>query len=288
MRLALGDLKIFLNRLLEPANVRVDSLTAERIETQRLAELVQSGHFDKPVYGAFRAGLMLDTTQLSEKIDAQKAVVEKFGRPELNDVAYSFDNAYFGSPDTEVLYALMDLYRPKRIVEIGSGNSTRVMRQAILDHGLDTKIVSIDPQPRVEVAHLVDEMHRSCIEVLDPEQVAGWLAPGDILFIDSSHLIAVGGDISFLYFHVLPRVKAGVLIHVHDIFLPYEYPKEWVVDLRWRFNEQFLLNAILAWSDTFSILWPGYFLQRADPNFDVLFPHSNGRRAQSFWLRKER
>ena len=75
-------------------------------------------------------------------------------------------------------------------------------------------------------------------------------------------------------------------MHIHDIFLPYEYPKDWVVDYKWGFNEQVLLNAILTWSDDFSILWPGYFLQKSDPKFAAYFPNSKGRRAQSFWMRK--
>ncbi len=228
----------------------------------------------------------MNSTRLLETIEAQKAVVAKFCAPSLNDVDYSFDNSYFSSPDTEVLYALISSYRPKRIVEVGSGNSTRVMRQAILDQGLDAKIVSIDPHPRVDVAGYADEVYRSCVEELDAEQVASWLEPNDILFIDSSHLIAIGNDVPFLYFQVLPKLSPGVLIHIHDIFLPYEYPKDWVVDYKWGFNEQILLNAILAWSNAFSIVWPGYFLQRSDPNFSNFFPYSKGRRAQSFWLRK--
>ena len=92
---------------------------------------------------------------------------------------------------------------------MGSGNSTRVMRQAILDHELDARITSIDPHPRVEVAGYADEVYRSCVEELDAERVAGWLQPNDILFIDSSHLISIGNDVLFLYFQVLPEIAAG-------------------------------------------------------------------------------
>jgi predicted O-methyltransferase YrrM len=222
-----------------------------------------------------------------EAIAAQSPSLSKFVTPHLNPVQYSFDNAYFSSPDTEVLYALIGLHKPARIVEVGSGNSTKVMRQAIVDHGLGAKIVSIDPDPRVAIANYADEIHRCRIEELDAEQVAGWLERNDILFIDSSHMIAIGNDVPFLYFDVLPRLRPGVLVHIHDIFLPYEYPVDWIEQERWGFNEQMLLNAILTWSDDFKILWPGHFRQKSDPTFAASFPYSKGRRAQSFWLRKE-
>jgi methyltransferase family protein len=276
-----------LNRILEPVNVRLETLTAERAERRRLDGLVKNRHFDRPAYGAFRSSLLIDTSRIMETIAAQSSSFSKFVAPHLNDVHYSFDNSYFSSPDCEVLYALIGMHRPARIVEVGSGNSTRVMRQAILDYGLSTRIVSIDPDPRIAVATYADEIYRCRVEELEAEQIAGWLEANDILFIDSSHLIAIGNDVPFLYFEVLPRLRAGVLVHIHDIFLPYEYPLEWVENEKWGFNEQILLNAILTWSDAFKILWPGRFQQMSDPTFATSFPHSKGRRAQSFWLRKE-
>jgi hypothetical protein len=277
-----------LNSFLGLCGVRVETLTRERSETRRLDDLARKGQFERPVYGAFRPELLTDFTQLMRTIDKQKSSFAKFCAPSLNSVGYSFDNDYFSSPDTEVLYTLIGTYRPKRIVEVGSGNSTKVMLQSVRDYELDTQIVSVDPHSRVDVTHLADVVHRSCVEDLDAAQVASWLEPNDILFIDSSHLIAIGSDIPFLYFHVLPRLRPGVLVHIHDIFLPYEYPKDWIVDYKWGFNEQILLNAILIWSDTFSILWPGFYLQKSNPEFSSSFPYSKGRRAQSFWLLKKR
>jgi hypothetical protein len=160
------------------------------------------------------------------------------------------------------------------------------MRQATIDHHLTTRIVAIDPHPRVDVASYADEIHRLRVEELDAEQIASRLAPNDILFIDSSHVIGTGNDVPFLYFHVLPRLKPGVIVHIHDVFLPYEYPRDWVADFKWGFNEQALLNAVLVWSNAFQILWPGYFLQKSDPDFSALFPHWDGR-AQSCWLMKK-
>lgn len=236
----------FLNRFLEPANMRIETLTRERTETRRLSALAEKGQFEKPMYDAFRPELLMESSPLLEPITAQENVFSKFCATNLNDVDYSFDNSYFSSPDTEVLYTLIGSNRPKRMVEMGSGNSTRVMRQAILDYKLYTKIVAIGPHPRVEVTQYADEVRGFRVQELDAEEIAGGLEPNDILFIDSSHLIGIGNDVPFLYFEVLPELKPGVLIHIQDIFLPYEYPREWIVDYKWGLNEQILLNAILT------------------------------------------
>jgi predicted O-methyltransferase YrrM len=276
-----------LNRLLRRSNLRLDTLTAARAEARRLADLAQRGHFDKPVYGALPPHLLTDPTQLLDLIAADAPTFAKFAASELNDVGYSFDNAYFSSPDTEVLYTIIGLHRPKTVIEIGSGNSTRVMRQAVMDHALETRIVSVDPDPRVEIAAYADEVHQANVETLEADAIAGRLGVGDILFIDSSHIMAVGGDVAFLYFEVLPRLRPGVLVHIHDIFLPYEYPQDWVRHLGIAFDEQLLLNGILQWSDALEIIWPGYLLQKSDPRFAACFPYGNGRRAQSFWVHKQ-
>lgn len=267
--------------------MRLDTLTAARAEARRLADLAQRGHFDRPVYGALPPHLLVDPAPLMEAITTDARIFAKFAAPHLNDVGYSFDNDYFSSPDAEVLYTMIGLRRPKTIIEIGSGHSTRLMRQAIADRALQTTIVSVDPDPRVDVTSFADEVHRTRVETLEADAIAARLDADDILFIDSSHIIAIGGDVSFLYFEVLPRLRPGVLIHIHDIFLPYEYPQDWIRDHKFGFDEQILLNGILQWSDALQILWPGYLLQKSDPRFAACCPNGNGRRAQSFWVRKQ-
>jgi hypothetical protein len=102
---------------------------------------------------------------------------------------------------------------------VGSGHSARVIRQAILDTGLATRVTSIDPRPRVEVSGLCEEVHRCPVEECPPDLLDG---PGenDMLFIDSSHVILPGNDMVALYLHVLPRLSTGVFVHVHDVFVP--------------------------------------------------------------------
>ena len=207
------------------------------------------------------------------------------GDPKANRTGFFYDNGYFPSPDAQVLYCMVRTHRPGLIVEIGSGNSTRVARQAIIDGAPDGRIMSIDPLPRVEVAALADRVERRPVQEVDADELVRLLEPGSILFIDSSHELEAGGDLPYLFLDVLPRLAPGVLVHVHDVFLPYEYPREWVVDLRWRFDEQYLLQAILAFGGGFEVLWAGHYLQRTRPDFAAHFPQAKLERAGSFWMR---
>lgn len=207
------------------------------------------------------------------------------GDGKANRTGFSYENGYFPSPDAQVLYCMVRMYRPALVVEVGSGNSTRVARQAVLDGGLATRIMSIDPLPRVDVAALADRVERRPVEEFDAGELARMLEPGSILFIDSSHELAAGGDLPHLFLDVLPRLGPGVLVHVHDIFLPYEYPREWVADLRWRFDEQYLLQAMLEFGGRFEVLWAGHYLQRTRPDFAGFFPQARLERSGSFWMR---
>jgi hypothetical protein len=172
-------------------------------------------------------------------------------------------------------------------LEVGSGNSTKIVRQTIRDLGLSTQVWSVDPEPRAEIDHLADRVIRARVETLDPEMFAE-LGDGDILFIDSSHRVSVGNDVAYLFLTVLPALRRGVLVHVHDIFLPFDYPAEWVIDARWDWNEQYLVQAILGFSDAFEVLWAGHHLQHTLDGFAGHFEHLGDRRAQSLWLRKAR
>src|SRR5206468_5214202 len=113
------------------------------------------------------------------------------------------------------------------------------------------------------------------------------LNPGDILFIDTSHEVRVANDVAYIYANLLPRIRPGVIVHIHDIFLPYEYPKEWVFDHCNLWGEQYILQAFLSHSDSWKVLWPGYYLQKTLPNFARHFPHCRGGMAQSLWIQKQ-
>jgi len=165
-----------------------------------------------------------------------------------DDCAYHYNNGYFEAVDAEVAYGLVRRSKPIRIVEIGTGYSTRVLaaaleRNAACD-GVEGSLVSIDPSPeRLPGAHWNERLQQVPRAVQDVElELFDELASGDILFIDSSHVVATGSDVTREYLQILPRLRRGVLVHIHDIFLPFDYPRDAVLNKLWFWSEQYGLK----------------------------------------------
>lgn len=274
------------NRVLRAANLRIDSRTALLKESNRINRLSATGWFSQrsypipPCFETARYHFVLDAL-LEVRSD-----IEKLRTPALNDVDYTFDNGFYSSPDAEVLYALVRKLHPKRILEIGCGNSTRVSRQAIIDGSLIAELTCIDPAPRRDVLRFADKSELLPVEESDAELLVSKLEPGDVLFIDTSHEVRPGNDCAFIYGRLVPSVPVGVFVHIHDIFLPWEYPEDFVRTEAPLWGEQYIVSAMLHGCGTWEAVWPGYYLQRTLPNFRQLFPHSEERNAQSLWLRR--
>lgn len=276
-------IRVALNKLLSIANLKIDSLTAERREEARLVELSKAGLFDRPVYAMLPGMEAFDVAPMAEAYSRYGKDMEKLRARGGNDVQFVLDNPYFSSPDTEALYLMVRRLAPKRVVEIGCGYSTRITRQAIIDGGLDTRITAIDPWPRTDIAPYVDSFLQARVEHLDDHSVFDSLEAGDILFIDSSHEVKLGNDVARIVCDILPRLKAGVVLHFHDIFLPYEYVEVYSrAYAGW--GEQFILHALLQGKPA-DILWPGHYLQRARPDVSTTLPFMAKGIAQSFWFR---
>lgn len=144
---------------------------------------------------------------------------------------------WFSTLDAAAAYTIVRTVKPKRIIEVGSGHSTRFMAQAVSDGNLDTRIMAIDPAPRATLAGLNIDLQRQTLAQTHTD-IFGALEAGDILFFDSSHILMPGSDVDILFNRLLPELNTGIVIHIHDIFLPDDYPKVW----SWRaYNEQ---NAI--------------------------------------------
>lgn len=180
---------------------------------------------------------------------AFRAVLEEIGRYEaaleaIGDApppAPRWRQGWFCRLDGAAAYALVRSRRPRRIVEIGSGHSTRFMARAIADGGLETELTAIDPAPRADIAGIARHIP-ALVADADPAPIRA-LEAGDILFIDSSHIAQPGTDVDHLFGRILPALPAGVLVHVHDILLPDPYPDAW----RWRgYNEQLIAVALMA------------------------------------------
>ncbi len=209
-------------------------------------------------------------------------------------VGFPFDNEYFAGLDAAVYYALIRHLKPARVIEIGSGYSTRIAAKALARNrqaGNTGRLTCIEPypQPRLTEAKLDIELIATPVEQLDLE-IFSTLAPNDILFIDSSHTVKFGSDVCYEFLEILPRLRPGVWVHVHDIFFPHDYPAEWLVEKRIAFTEQYLLEAFLAFNSAFIVVAANHWLCLDHPEaVECLWPSSQRRDYSghaSFWMRK--
>ncbi|HEY6642719.1 class I SAM-dependent methyltransferase [Povalibacter sp.] len=186
-------------------------------------------------------------------------------------------NDYFSGLDALALYALLRMRKPRRYLEIGSGNSTRFAARAISDEGCDTRIISIDPQPRAEIDTLAQRIVRASLESVDQE-IFRELQPGDFLFFDGSHYCLPNSDVVTFFLEILPELPAGVVVQVHDIRLPYDYPPK--LKRHW-YGEQYILAMYLLSTPRPDVLLPNYFIWE-QPKLRALVDDIGG--GNSFWF----
>jgi len=197
-----------------------------------------------------------------------------------------WNQSWFPVLDAAIAYTIVREVQPSRIIEVGSGHSTRFMARAIKDGALETKFTAIDPAPRAVIQGLDIEFVPSTVERSDG-RIFEDLNSGDILFIDSSHILMPGTDVDFLFNRVLPALPAGVLIHIHDILLPDDYPADW----QWRgYNEQ-LAVAGLIHGGGYEVLFSSSYVKTRRPDslartLIADFPHVEEAIGTSLWLRK--
>ena len=211
------------------------------------------------------------------------------------DAGFDFDNDYFAGFDAALYYAFIRDLKPRRIIEVGCGYSTRIAHQALRrnrDEGNPGALTSIEPYPDVRLTGARIEMTliEQPIEELDLTLFDS-LESGDILFIDSSHAVRTGGDVCRELLDILPALKSGVYVHVHDIFLPRDYPADWLIERRIAFTEQYLLEAFLAYNETFEIVAANHWLSldHADSVARLwpgVQPPGSFHGRSSFWMRK--
>ncbi|WP_158579870.1 class I SAM-dependent methyltransferase [Geodermatophilus marinus] len=205
---------------------------------------------------------------------------------------YRMDNHMFARGDALVLYAMLRLHRPPRVVEVGSGFSSALMLDTDDTHFRSrTEFTFIDPHPE-RLHGLLSDRDRQRVtvieeraELLDPVVFSG-LRAGDLLFIDSSHVSRIGSDVNHLFLEVLPRLPAGVLVHVHDIPWPFEYWKHWVAQGRY-WNEAYLLRALLTDNPRFRVLWfSAYLMSEHREVLEARWPDFGARKGDgaSIWL----
>ncbi|MDH3228804.1 MAG: class I SAM-dependent methyltransferase [Alphaproteobacteria bacterium] len=194
---------------------------------------------------------------------------------------------WFPRLDAAMAYTVLRETRPRLVIEAGSGHSTRFLARAVADGGLDTRIVAIDPAPRADLAGLsCIEMQRCTVQQAGEAPFRA-LQSGDILAIDSSHILMPGTDVDMLFNRIFVDLPAGVLVHIHDIFLPDDYPTSW----DWRgYNEQLGVAPLLAsgdWTVEFANHYAATRMaDRVARGVAARLPLPDGARESSLWLKK--
>jgi predicted O-methyltransferase YrrM len=235
--------------------------------------------------------------ELIKQLSTYSTELQKLDEQDSCSVKFNFFNDFFFELDAAIYYALLREFKPSKIIEIGCGYSTQMAAIALTrnqQEGQLTKLVCIEPYPEPQLAAVDFEFQHinARVETIDLN-VFEQLETGDILFIDSTHTVKFGSDVCREILEILPVIKSGVWIHFHDIFFPYDYPQKWLIEERRAWNEQYMLEAFLAYNPQFEValanhwlsvdypqevakLWPGV-LQWKDPY------HHCG----SLWLRKK-
>jgi Methyltransferase domain len=226
---------------------------------------------------------------LREQFPKFRDEYECFPTEPLGDEArFYLTNGLFDGTDALVAYCMIRHFQPRLIIEIGSGFSSLLAREAIVN-GSCSRLLCIEPFPRDFLRQQfpgADALVQKNVQDVDLAFFSQ-LASGDILFIDSSHTVKIGGDVNYLFLEVLPRLNPGVIVHVHDISFPFDYRRKWVVDQLRFWNEQYLLQAFLAFNSEFEVLMANNYL--AEYYLDDLkaaFPNSPWWGGGSFWMRR--
>ncbi|MHB1217079.1 MAG: class I SAM-dependent methyltransferase [Alphaproteobacteria bacterium] len=242
-------------------------------------------HAPYPAIAALLAAREADFANILDAIDSfeRELLAIPAGAPAP---AARWNQDWFPRLDAAAAYAVVRTRRPRLVVEVGSGHSTRFLLRAAEDGGLNTRIVAIDPAPRAPFASARIEHIPSPLERADAG-IFERLGAGDILFIDSSHVLMPGTDVDILLNRVLPGLPSGVVVHVHDMFLPDPYPESW----RWRgYNEQTALAALIHGGGYVPLFSSRYAATRMGPRLargaTARLPLPEGAHETSLWLEK--
>jgi predicted O-methyltransferase YrrM len=271
---------------------------------ERHSLFVPPGHFYSPIFlpgDSFRrtpAPSELEIPMRAEKqLELLRAIVPlgmKFpSSPNTSNFFYS-DNDQYGDGDAFIFSGMIKYLKPSKVIEIGSGYSTAVLIDTVLQSGLTTSIIAIDPFPQRLEGLLAnkefDLRSKISIEVI-PKPVQevdvhlySRLNKGDILFIDSSHVSKTGSDVNFELFEIFPLLKSGVWVHIHDMFWPFEYPEGWIQEGR-SWNENYIVRAYLTENTKISVrLFQQYLFQEHNSSWKMVSEKGIGNPGGGLWL----
>jgi hypothetical protein len=240
-------------------------------------------------------GIALNTSAQMRLLDALAPFVPEisfpYDDPPGRPPRYFYGNDQYPCLDAEVLFCMLRHFRPNHVMEIGSGYSSLITAEVNRQFRSGAmEFTCIEPYPRqflIDGVPGVTSLIRKKVQQMGPGFFSR-LGPDDILFIDSSHVAKAGSDVNYLLFEILPSLQPGVMVHIHDIFLPDEYPKRWVIDEGRNWNEQYVVRAFLQYNEAFEIVWAAYYMctRHAGETAAVFprFPKYGG--GGSLWLRR--
>jgi hypothetical protein len=270
---------------------------------------VPPGHFYSPIVNVEQVRPMFDKTNVPEQLpgieidrDAMLALWKQllahlrdmpFPDEQSSGFRYFFNNTAFSHGDGRILSAMLRHFQPRRLVEVGSGYSSACAMDTI-DRYLGGKVAVsfIEPYPELLISLLGKDtisrvtIHASGVQYADMASFAQ-LEAGDFLFIDSTHVMKTGSDVCHELFNVLPALKPGVFVHFHDIFWPFEYGAEWVLQENRSWNELYGLRAFLMYNDTFEVVFfNDYFVKHCGDAVQADCPAMLRNSGGSIWIRK--
>jgi SAM-dependent methyltransferase/predicted O-methyltransferase YrrM len=234
-----------------------------------------------------------EQVRLSRDVFASQQRLDFAHGPTGDDTVYHATNNQFPALDAWVLEGLVRHAGPKRMIEVGCGYSTLVSARVNREHlNGAMRLTCIEPDPREFLQAGVPGVSDLRIEKIQetPLEVFDELGENDVLFIDTSHTVKTGGDVTWIFGEIIPRLRIGVYVHVHDVFLPGEYPEDWVLE-GWGWNEVYLVRAFLSFNDAFDVVWGAqYMLNRHPGEVLAAFPGQAeylDRGGGSLWLRRK-
>jgi predicted O-methyltransferase YrrM len=245
----------------------------------------------------------MDPLEIDWDVEHQLEVAGEVGEfvEELRDVpqdskdptVYCWNNNFWNNADALVQYGLMRGRQPRRVVEVGCGWSSLLLARALRQNesagGSRTEVVQIEPYPRKEIMASLPEHWRQHVSILQraPFSIFEDLAAGDVLFYDGSHCAKVASDVNWFFFQVLPRLASGVLIHLHDVFFPRQYPEHWIFERGQTWNEQFVLQAFLMHNERYRVeICNSYLFDKHAAILKELYRGVQPAHGVSIWLRK--
>lgn len=257
-------------------------------------ELVRSGFFEQATDTSL-SGIALDATRMLTTFNTLARHFPSMDFPEIQREShrYYFQNDFYSYGDAIILSAIIREFRPKQIIEVGSGFSSAAMLDTLDSAGLNATICTfIEPYPD-RLRALLRPADQQRVTILEqpvqrvPLETFSCLAPGDLLFMDTTHISKTGSDVNYELFAILPALKSGVLLHFHDVFWPLEYPRNWIVDQNRSWNEIYTLRAFLMHNEQYEILYFNQFFNSAfEEHVRETNPLISRNCGGGLWLRK--